>query len=113
RAVDAGELLVLLAALPVGAGDGEQTEGPELAGVGDVRTETEVDKVAGPVDARRPLGDLVGDQLHLQRLVLALEEGDGIGAWNLLLHKRRSLLDDLAHLRLDPRQGLRLQSVLE
>ena len=78
-----------------------------------MRTETEVDEVAGPVEARRPLGDLVGDQLHFQRLVHVLEEGDGIGAWNLLLHERGSLLDDLAHLRLDARQGFRLQPVLE
>src|SRR6202043_912005 len=110
---DAGELLVLLTALPVRAGDGEQPERAQLAGVRDVWTQTEVDEVARSIDARRGIGNLVGDQLDLERLVQPLEELDRLSPRDLLLYERRSLLDDLAHPCLDPRQGLRQEPILE
>ena len=61
RAVDAGQLLVLLAALPVGARDGQQTEGAQLARVRYVRAEAEVDEVTGPVEARGGIGHFLFD----------------------------------------------------
>ncbi len=112
-AVDAGQLLVALTALPVGARNREQPKGAELPGIRHVRAQAEVDEVAGPIHARRGLGDLVGDQLDLEWLVQPLEERDRLGTGDLLLHERGRLLDDLTHLRLDPWQSLGQQPVLE
>ena len=113
RAVDAGQLLVLLATLPIGAGNGKQAERAELAGIRDMRAQAEVDEIAGPIEARRSVCDLVLDQLDLEWLVQPLEEGGRLGPGHLLLHEGRCRFDDLAHPRLDLRQILGLESLSE
>src|SRR5690606_35809540 len=52
-AVDALELLVLLVAAVVGAGDGEELEGLDLLGVADVRARAEVEELAVAVERDR------------------------------------------------------------
>ena len=113
RPVDAGQLLVLLAALPVGAGNREQAEGTQLTGSRDMRAQTEVDEVAGSIEAGGRVRDLVTDQFHLERLVQPLEEGHRLRPGDLLLHEGRRGLDDLAHARLDLRQVLGLEPLFE
>ena len=69
RAVDALQLLVLLVALPVRAGDREQFERLDFRGVGNVRAAAEIDELR----AERVFGeDIVGaffDELDLHRLI--------------------------------------------
>ena len=112
-AVDASQLLVLLAPLPVGAGNREQAEGAQFAGVRHMWPQAEVDEVTGPVEARRRLRDLLFDQLDLEWLVQALEQGDGFGPRHLLFDEGCRGLDDLVHARLDLGQRLREQAILE
>ena len=105
--VDARQLLILLASLPVGAGNREEAECTELPRIRDMRTQTQVHEVAGPVEPRRRVRDLVADQLHLERLVQPLEERDRVGPRQLLLGERQPRLDDLPHSGFDPWQLLR------
>ena len=112
-AVDAGQLLVLLAALPVGAGDREQPEGAQLPRIRHVGTEAEVDELAGSIESGGWVGYLVADQLDLQRLVQPLEEGHRLRLGELFLDERWRRLDDLAHAGLDLRQLLGQESVFE
>ena len=58
RAVDALQHRPLLVAAPVGAGDGEQLEGADLARAGDVRAAAEIEELALLVgrDRSRPSG---------------------------------------------------------
>src|ERR1700737_2085716 len=79
RTVDASQLLVLLAALPIGTGNGEEAEGAQFPGVCHMRPKAEVDEVTGPVKARGRLGDLLLDQFDLEGLVQPLESGEGVG----------------------------------
>jgi hypothetical protein len=78
RAVDALEHLVLLAPQPIGAGHGEELEGPQAPGGGEVGTAAEVGPVSLPVDGD-PVVPLGGGEVDLVGLLLALEEGDGLG----------------------------------
>ena len=65
-AVEALELLAVGVVLPVGAGDAEQLERADLAGVRDVRAAAQVDELALAVEAqRRVLLQVVVDVLDL------------------------------------------------
>ena len=64
-AVDALQLLVVLVAFPIGAGDGEQLEGFDLRGVGHVRPAAEIDKVRAEGVFAEDVAGALGDQLAL------------------------------------------------
>ena len=68
-AVDALQLLVLLVAFPVGAGDGQQLERFDLRSVRDVRTAAEIDEMrAESVFGKDIVGPLF-DELDLHGLI--------------------------------------------
>ena len=65
-AVEALQHLAVGLALPVGAGDGEQLERADLAGVGNVRAAAQVDELALAIEAQdAELLQLVVDVLDL------------------------------------------------
>ena len=79
-AVDALEHLAVGLAFPVGAGDREQLERPDLAGVGDMRPAAEVDELALAVEAQDAvLVQLVVDVLDLEGLAQVGDELAGLG----------------------------------
>ena len=79
-AVDPLEHLAVGLALPVGAGDREQLERADLAGVGDVRAPAEVDELPLAVEAEDAvLVQLVVDVLDLERLAEVVDELAGVG----------------------------------
>ena len=83
-AVDALEHLAVGLSLPVGAGDGEELERPDLAGVGDVRAAAEVDELALAIEAEHAeLVQLVVDVLDLEGLA---QVGDELAG---LVHRQR------------------------
>ena len=69
--VDAGQLLVVLVAAPVGAGDARQLERLDRLRVLQVRAAAEIDEVALLVEGDVALGGV--DELDLVRLVLGQE----------------------------------------
>ena len=101
-AVDALELLVLLVAEPVGAGDGGDLEGLDAAGGGDVRAAAEVGEVAVFVE-----GDLIAgfgealDEVDLHELALRGVVGEALFAG--FVHADEGLVagDDLGHAGFD------------
>ncbi len=101
RAVDAAEHLVLLVALPVGAGDAEQLEGLQLRGVGHVGSTAEVVEVALLVAADDVAGGNPRHDLHLEGLAHGLEPGHGGIPPQVLPLDLDALGHDLPHLRLD------------
>ena len=104
-AVDALEHLAVGLALPVGAGDRQQLERADLAGVGDVRAAAEVDELALAVEAEDAvLVQLVVDVLDLERLAEVVDELAGLGDGQAEPLERLGLLDDLGHLGLDGRE---------
>ena len=109
-AVDALELGILGIATPVGASDLGQLEGiADLARGGHVWAAAEI----GPCALRVDLEVLARwngvDQLDLEQLALALEEGLRLVAAPHLLGEGRVAGDDLAHLLLDLRQVVRVE----
>ena len=117
RAVDAGELLVVLVASPVRTGHVRQLERPEHAGVRHVRPHAQVDpRVVGVqgdgLAGRRLLVALTVtvaltradalDDLDLVRLVA--QPLDGFLARDLLAHEALVPLHDLAHAPVDLRE---------
>ena len=120
-AVEPLELLAAGVVLPVGAGDAEQLERADLAGVRNVRAAAQVDELALAVEAqRRILLQLVVDVLDL----VAPGPGPGtsaaaLGGRPLEALERLGLLDDLPHLLLDAREvlladrGRRIDVVIE
>ena len=51
-------------------------EGLDPVGVGHVRAEAQIDERAAPVDRRgASVGDLFGDEVDLERVVLAVQKG--------------------------------------
>jgi len=113
-AVDALELLVLLVAAVVGAGDVEQLERLDLRGVAHVRAGAEVDELAVLVEgdglARRDVAeaaDLVGVLAALAEQFLGLLAG-ALEALELLV-----LLGDAAHLFLDLHEVLGRERMVE
>ena len=137
QGVDALELGVVLVAAPIGAGDGAQLEMAHLAGVIHVRTAAQIDEIAGAEeghglcalahnglvaglfrDGRRALVAQELQELHFQRLVLALHIGDGVGDRQLFTDEamlvRPHFLHALFNLRqIVQRQRLRQGDVIE
>ena len=100
-AVDAGEHLVVLVALPVGARDTGELKGLERLGVADVGADAHVDVVALLVEGDTGVVVQVADVLDLVLLATLLHKGDGLGAGLLKDGELEVLLDDLFHLGLD------------
>src|SRR5258708_27591826 len=73
RAVDTGQLGLLLVASPVRTRDAQQLECLQVFGRAHVRTPAEVEEVACAVDADLVTLDLVRDQLELEILVSRAE----------------------------------------
>ena len=105
-AVHAGEHLVVLVALPVGAGDARELEGLERLGVGEVRAHAHVDVLALLIEGDAGVLGKVADVLDLVLLAALLHEGDGLLARELEDRELEVLLHDLLHLRLDGREVL-------
>jgi len=103
-AVDPLQLLILLVALPVGAGDAEQLERLDPSRRRKVRPATEVDEVTLLVTGDDVAVGLVADQLDLQVIPPALEEPDRVRFRLLDALDLAVAIDDLLHLRFDGRQ---------
>ena len=100
-AVDAGEHLVVLVALPVSARDAGELKGLQSLGVADVGADAHVDVVALLVEGDAGVVVQVADVLDLVLLAALLHKGDGLGAGLLVHGELEVLLDDLLHLGLD------------
>ena len=100
-AVDAGEHLVVLVALPVGARDAGELKGLEGLGVADVGADAHVDVVALLVEGDAGIVVQVADVLDLVLLATLLHKGDGLGTGLFVHGELEILLDDLLHLGLD------------
>ena len=100
-AVDAGEHLVVLVTLPVGARDAGKLKGLQRLGIADVGTNAHVDIVALLVEGDAGVVVQVADVLDLILLAALLHKGDGLGAGLLVHGELEVLLDDLLHLGLD------------
>ena len=100
-AVDAGEHLVVLIALPVGARDARELEGLHGLGVADVGADAHVDVVALLVEGDARVLVEVADMLDLVLLAALLHKGDGLCAGLLEDPELEVLLADLLHLGLD------------
>ena len=100
-AVDAGEHLVVLVALPVGARDTGELKGLQSLGVADVGADAHVDVIALLVEGNVGVVVQVADVLDLVLLAALLHKGDGFGTGLLVHGELEVLLDDLFHLGLD------------
>ena len=100
-AVDAREHLVVLVALPVGAGDAGELECLERLGVEDVRANAHVNILALLVEGDAGILGKVADMLDLVLLATLLHVGNGLGAGQLVGLELEVLLADLGHLGLD------------
>ena len=100
-AVDAGEHLVVLVALPVSARDAGELKGLQRLGVADVGADAHVDVVALLVEGDAGVVVQVADVLDLVLFAALLHKGDGLGAGLLVHGELEVLLDDLLHLGLD------------
>ena len=105
-AVYAGEHLVVLVALPVGAGHARELERLERLGVGEVRAHAHVDVLALLIEGDAGVLGKVADVLDLVLLATLLHEGDGLLARELEDRELEVLLHDLLHLGLDCRKVL-------
>lgn len=100
-AVDAGEHLVVLIALPVGARDAGELKGLQSLGVADMGADAHVDVVALLIEGDAGVVVQVADVLDLVLFAALLHKGDGLGAGLLVHGELEVLLDDLLHLGLD------------
>src|ERR1017187_5162155 len=98
-AVNALELLVVLVALPVGAGDTEQLEGLDLRGVGDVGAAAEIDEAGSEGVLGEDLAGLLFDELALHPGFGVLLEALFFGGKDAFVGEGAGL--DLPHLLLD------------
>ncbi|OIQ72910.1 hypothetical protein GALL_454590 [mine drainage metagenome] len=105
-AVDTAEHGVLLVALPVGSGNGQQFEGLQLGRVRDVGAAAEIIEIPLAVAGNALVFGNGGHDLHLQRLSHGLEAGDGLAPPENLMNDFHTLRHDPAHLRLDGREIL-------
>ena len=96
-AVDALEHLVLLAAAPVGAGNGQELERLDLRRGRHMGTPAKIGKIILLVDRDRFVGQFA-DQLCLVRLASVVKERQGIGLGNVFSRDRRGRLGQLRHL---------------
>ena len=100
-AVDAGEHLVVLVALPVGARDAGELKGLERLGVAQVRADAHVDVVALLVEGQRRVFGQVANVFDLVDFAALLHELDGVLAAKREGLNRQVLLDDGLHFLLD------------
>ena len=107
-AVEPLELLAAGVVLPVGAGDAQQLERADLAGVRDVRPAAQVDELALAVEAERS-----GTASARRRCARPCSPASGprtscagLGGRPLEALERLGLVDDLLHLRFDAREVL-------
>ena len=100
-AIDAGEHLVVLVALPIRARDAGELEGLERLGVEDMRANAHVDVLALLVEGDAGVLGKVADVLYLVLLATLLHVGNGLGAGQLVGLELEVLLADLGHLGLD------------
>src|SRR5262249_40182728 len=101
-AVEPLQLLARAVVLPVGAGDRQQLERPDLARVRDVRPAAQVDELARAVEAQgRELLQLAVDVLDLVALLQVLDQPARLGGRPLEALERLGGGDDLPHLLLD------------
>lgn len=100
-AVDAGEHLVVLVALPVSTRDAGELKGLEGLGVADVGADAHVDVVALLIEGDAGVVVQVVNVLDLVLLAALLHKGDGLGTGLLKDGELEVLLDDLFHLGLD------------
>src|ERR1035441_8043630 len=99
RARDALELLIVLVALPVGAGDGEQLEGLDFRSVGQVRTAAEIDEAGSEGVLGEDLTGLLFDELAFHPGFGVFLEAFFLAGEDALVGERARL--DLPHLLLD------------
>ena len=110
--VDAGQLLVVLVAPPVGAGEAGQLERLDRRGVLQVRAAAQIGEVALRVERDVAVGGV--DELDLVRLVLGLEPRLGLFPRDLLAAPDPTLVELALNLgldRLEVRFGDRLGEV--
>jgi hypothetical protein len=103
--VDALHLLIVRIAFPVRTGDREKLECLKLTRVRNVRPETEIDelRIVDVVDARR-VGNLLIDQLALERLFALFEDVEDLCFLDDLATIGKILFRHRLHLFLDERQ---------
>ena len=106
HAVDAGQHLVFLVALPVGARLLGDLEGFQALGVGQVGSDAHINVLALLEEADLGVLGQVADVLHLELLLALLHQLDGLGAGQDEGLDGQVLLGDLAHLLLDGSQVL-------
>ncbi len=99
RAVDAGQLRVVLVPAPVRAGEARQLERLDRRGVLEVRPTAEVREVALRVQRDRAVG--LASELHLVRLRLGLEASQRLLPRDVLARPRASFLELAPDLGLD------------
>src|SRR5262245_58175451 len=104
-AVEPLKLLAAGVVFPVRAGDAQELEGADAAGVRDVRTAAEVDEFALPIEAERwILLQIVVDLFDFVALAQVFHERPRLGGWPLEELERLGVLDDLFHLLFDARE---------
>ena len=106
NAVDAGEHLVVLVALPVGARLLGDLEGLQGLGVGQVGADAHINVLALLIEADGGILGQIADVLHLELLLTVLHQLDGLGTGQDEGLDGQVLLDDLPHLFLDGGQIL-------
>ena len=100
--VEALQLLAAGVVLPVRAGDAQQLERADLAGVWDVRAAAQVDELALAVETdRRIFLQFLVDVFHLQRLIQVGDELPAVGDASLESLERLGRGDDLFHFGFD------------
>ncbi len=97
RAVDALQRMVRLVTLPVGGGHAQQLEVLQQPGRRQVRSAAEVDEVALPVNRNFIAGDLLVEQLGLERLAALQEMVPGLGLGPELPEDGEVLLGQVGH----------------
>ena len=101
HAVDAGQHLVGLVALPVSAGLLGDLEGLQGLGVGQVGADAHVDILTLLVEADDRILGQVADVLHLELLLAVLHQLNGLGPGQDEGLDGQVFLGDLAHLLFD------------
>ena len=96
-AVDAGEHLVVLVALPIGARNGRKREGLQGLRVANMGTDAHVDVVALLVEGNASVVGQVADVLDLVLLVALFHELDSLFARKLERRELQVLFHDLLH----------------
>ena len=110
-AVDAGQLLLGLVALPVGPGHGEQLDRLDVSGVRNVGPAAEVGESALRVEGDRAVLEIL-EQVELVFVSFLLEVSDGLRLRHVAPDVLALLLGQLQHLLLDRRKILVAEDVV-